>query len=113
MMVNQIAHPAVGMQFDIGALTINGEDPAIVLEDYAPLIGHIHASEPDLLPLGDGTTDHKKVMAALKRHLPDYVVLVEMLTTRNEPHEVPIERALAVAVRHYRNHRVEAIAYSG
>ncbi|TRW91471.1 sugar phosphate isomerase/epimerase family protein [Candidatus Methylobacter oryzae] len=110
MVVNRIAHPAVGMQFDTGALTINGEDPAIVLGDHAPLIGHIHASEPDLLPLGDGATDHRKVMAALTRYLPDRVVSIEMRATRNEPHEVSIERALAAAVRHYRKQGVEDAA---
>lgn len=108
--VNQIAHPAVWMQLDTGAVAINGEDPAAVLQDYAALIGHIHASEPDLLPLGDGGVEHGKVVAALERHLPDHVVSIEMLATGNEPHEVSIERALNVAIRHYRNNKVEARA---
>jgi D-psicose/D-tagatose/L-ribulose 3-epimerase len=101
--VEQIAHPAIRMQLDTGALTINGEDPATVLEDYAPLIGHVHASEPDLLPLGDGGTDHGKVFAALQQHLPNHIVSIEMLATKNEPHEVSIKRALTVAVLHYRS----------
>ena len=100
--VQQVNHPAVRMQLDTGALTLNGEDPATVLRDYASLIGHIHASEPDLLPLGDGGTDHGKVVAALAQYLPHHVVSIEMLATRNEAHEVSIERALKVAVRHYR-----------
>jgi len=101
--VNQIAHPSVRMQLDTGALAINGEDPATVLQDYTSPIGHIHASEPDLLPLGDGGTDHGKMFAALEQHLSNHVVSIEMLTTKNEPHEVSIERALNVAIRHYRN----------
>ncbi|MDP1774326.1 MAG: sugar phosphate isomerase/epimerase [Methylobacter sp.] len=108
LVVDQSAHPAVWMQLDTGAAAINGEDPAAVLQRYAPLIGHIHASEPDLLPLGDGGVDHCKVVAALEQHLPNYVVSIEMLTTKNEPHEVSIERALNVAIRHYRNNNVEA-----
>ena len=100
-MVKQVAHSAVRMQLDTGALTINGEDLFTVLQDCASLIGHVHASEPDLLPLGDGGTDHAKVVAALVEHLPNHVVSIEMLATRNEPHEVSIERALTVAVRHY------------
>lgn len=106
--VEQIAHPAVRMQLDTGALTINGEDPATVLKNSAPLIGHVHASEPDLLPLGDGGTDHSKVVAALEQHLPNHVVSIEMLATKNEPHEVSIERALTVAILHYRNNGVGA-----
>lgn len=104
--VKQIAHPAVRMQLDAGALTINGEDPATVLQVSAPLIGHVHASEPDLLPLGDGGTDHASVVAALKQHLPNHVVSIEMLATKSEPHEVSIERALTVAIHYYRNNRV-------
>jgi sugar phosphate isomerase/epimerase len=108
LVVKQIAHPAVWMQLDTGALTINGEDPATVLQDCAHLIGHVHASEPDLLPLGDGGTDHGKMVAALEQYLPGHVVSIEMLATRNETHGVSIERALNLAVRHYRNNGVKA-----
>ncbi len=100
------AHNAIRMQFDSGALKINCEDPFNVLQDCANLIGHIHASEPDLLPLGDGGTDHAKVVAALKQYLPNHVVAIEMLATKNESHEVSIERALTVAIKHYRNNEV-------
>ena len=100
--VRQIAHSAIRMQLDTGALTINDEDPGIVLQDCASLIGHVHASEPDMLPLGDGGTDHGKMVAALVQHLPHHVVSIEMLATKNEPHEVSIERALGVAIHRYR-----------
>lgn len=104
--VEQIAHPAIRMQLDTGALTINGEDPVTVLQECAPLIGHVHASEPYLLPLGDGETEHSKVVEALQQHLPNHVVSIEMLATKNEPHLVSIERALDVAIRYYRNNGV-------
>jgi sugar phosphate isomerase/epimerase len=100
--VRQVSHPAVRMQLDTGALTLNGEVPAAVLQDCAGLIGHVHASEPDLLPLGDGGTDHGKVVAALQQLLPNHLVTIEMLATKHEPHPVSIERALQVAIRHYR-----------
>ena len=99
--VAQIAHPAIRMQFDTGALTINGEDPATVLEACAGLIGHVHASEPNLVPLGDGGTDHANMFKALMQCLPDHLVSIEMLATQNEPHVVSIERALGVAIQHY------------
>lgn len=108
--VLKIDHPAIGMQLDTGALAVNSEDPVTVLQDCAPLIGHVHASEPDLLPLGDGGADHAKVVAALKQYLPNHVVSIEMLATKNEPHEVSIERALTVAIQHYRNNGVGAHA---
>lgn len=108
--VRQIGHPAVRMQLDTGALTVNGEDTATVLKNCAPLIAHIHISEPDLLPLGDGRTDHAKIDAALKQYLPTCVASIEMLATKNEPHEVSIERALAVATQRYRNNGVRGNA---
>jgi sugar phosphate isomerase/epimerase len=101
--VRQVAHPAICMQLDTGALTINGEDAAAVLRNSAPLIGHIHASEPELVPLGDGGTDHAKVAECVAGQLPTHVVSIEMLASKNEPHLVAIERALGVAIRHYRN----------
>lgn len=103
--VRQVAHPEIRMQLDTGALTINGEDPATVLQTDARLIGHVHASEPELVPLGDGATDHAQVAASLRQHLPRHIVSIEMLATKNESHLVSIERALNVAILHYRNHR--------
>jgi D-psicose/D-tagatose/L-ribulose 3-epimerase len=101
--VDQVAHPAIGMQLDTGALAINSEDPVTVLQNSAALIRHIHASEPDLVPLGDGPADHGKVLAALAQYLPDHLVSIEMVATKNEPHLESIERALGAAIRHYRN----------
>jgi D-psicose/D-tagatose/L-ribulose 3-epimerase len=100
--VAHVGHPAIRMQLDTGALTINGEDADAVLQACASLIGHVHASEPDLLPLGDGGTDHGKMFAALARHLPHHVVSIEMLATKSEPHELSIERALKLAISSYR-----------
>jgi D-psicose/D-tagatose/L-ribulose 3-epimerase len=104
--VRQVAHPAIRMQLDTGALTINGEDPESVLKDCAPLIGHVHASEPDLLPLGDAGTQHANVFTALNQYLPNYLVSIEMLATKNESHEASIERALVVASQYYRGESV-------
>ena len=100
--VTQIDHPAILMQFDTGALAINGEDPVTVLRECATLIGHVHASEPNLLPMGDGGTNHAKMAEALMKSLPDHLVTIEMVATKNEPHPVSIERALGVAIGHYR-----------
>lgn len=100
--VQAVNHPAIRMQFDTGALTINGESPASVLKHYAGFVGHIHASEPDLLPLGDGRTDHSAMYKALQLSLPDSLVAIEMLATPSEPHLCSIERAIQCAIREYR-----------
>ena len=99
--VSAVAHPAVRLQLDTGALTIQNEPAAEVLERHAALVGHVHLSEPDLVPLGDGGTDHAAAAAALRQALPQAVLSIEMLATREEPHLVAIERALRVARAHY------------
>jgi len=100
--VRQTAHPAIRMQLDTGALTINDERPMAVLGDCASLIGHIHASEPNLLPLGDGSTNHESMSAAVRQYLPNHLVSIEMVATSAEPHLASIERALIKAVDCYR-----------
>lgn len=106
--VSQVAHPAIRMQLDTGALAINGEDPFTVLQDCSALIGHVHASEPDLLPLGDGGTEHGQMAAALVQYLPGHLVSIEMVASKDEGHLVSIERALQVATQYYRIAGVEA-----
>jgi sugar phosphate isomerase/epimerase len=99
--VQRTAHPAIRMQLDTGALTINGEDPDLVLRECGPLIGHVHLSEPDLVPLGDGGTEHPRMTGALSRFLGNPLVTIEMVATTKEPHLTSIQRALEVAKRHY------------
>ena len=100
--VAAVGHEAIRMQFDTGALTINGESPEAVLECSSRFIGHVHASEPDLVPLGDGGTDHQLIRKALSQHLPEHLVSIEMVATKEEPHLQSIERALVCAVECYR-----------
>lgn len=100
--VTESSHAAIRMQLDTGALTINGEDSRQVVKEYADLIGHVHASEPGLVVLGDGGTDHAAVSAALRDYLPEQVVSIEMLPAKNETNLEAIERAIVVAIQHYR-----------
>ena len=100
--VAAVGHEAIRMQFDTGALMINRESPEAVLECSSRLIGHVHASEPDLVPLGDGGTDHQLMHRALSQYLPEHLVSIEMVATKEEPHLQSIERALVCAVECYR-----------
>jgi len=99
--VKQVAHPAIRMQLDTGAISINGEDCESLLENYSALIGHVHASEPEIAPLGDKGTDHTMIAASLRKHLPEMIVSIEMLATKKEPHLVSIERSIRVAISAY------------
>ena len=102
LVVAAVGHEAIRMQFDTGALTINGESPEAVLKHSYRFIGHVHASEPDLVPLGDGGTDHQLMHKALSQRLPEHLVSIEMVATKEEPHLQSIERALVCAVEFYR-----------
>ena len=101
--VADVSHSAIRMQLDTGAITINEEDPCQVITEYSALIGHVHASEPDLVALGDGLTDHCKIASRLRACLPDQTVSIEMLPAKKEPNLVAIERTLSVAIRCYRH----------
>ncbi|MBA1288772.1 sugar phosphate isomerase/epimerase family protein [Pseudomonas japonica] len=96
-----VGHSAIRMQFDTGALVINKECPGTVLRKYASLIGHIHASEPDLLPLGDGGTPHEQMAEVLNVCLQDPLVCIETVATRTESHLTSMERSLQVATKAY------------
>jgi D-psicose/D-tagatose/L-ribulose 3-epimerase len=56
--------PAVRINADLGGMTLSREDVASTLKAAAPFIGHFHASEPNLEPLGEGA-QHAVAAAAL------------------------------------------------
>lgn len=99
--VVRINHPAVRLQLDVGAMALNGEDPTTVIENFALLIGHVHASEPQLITLGDGGAPHAETGAALSRLRPDLVVTVEMSASRSESHLDAVRRSVELAQSAY------------
>ena len=94
--VRAVNHPAIRMQLDVGALTLNGESAAEVLATNSDIVAHIHASEPQLKVLGDCGTDHRPVSAAIQRYCPDRIVTIEMREDGNAP-LISLESALAFA----------------
>ena len=105
--VQAVDHPAIRMQLDTGAIAISGEDPQTVLANFGDVIGHIHASEPDLVPLGDGACDHRAAAQAISRSFTDPLVTIEMVATKDEPHLTSIERAIEFADHCYRRNELE------
>lgn len=100
-LVQRIGHPAIRVQLDTGAIVMSEEDCASLLGQHADVIGHIHASEPHLVPLGDAGTDHGRLADVIRNHLPAHLVTVEMVASPKEPHAQAIDRALRVAARYY------------
>ena len=95
--VRAVDHPAIRMQLDIGNLALNGEAPEATIAAVAPLIGHIHLSEPMLAPLGTGSSPHAAASAAIARHLPGRVMTIEMVRAAEEPALAAVERAIGFA----------------
>lgn len=100
--VTAVAHSAIRMQLDTGALAINHEDLDLVIEEHANLIGHIHASEPDLVTLGDGGVNHAAIGKLINKYMPQKIVSLEMLPSKHESNTDALERALRLAIRSYR-----------
>jgi sugar phosphate isomerase/epimerase len=99
--VRLVDHEAIRMQLDIGACAMNGEDVTDVVASAGDLVGHVHLSEPHLVPLGDGTSDHDHAAAALRDMLADRVACIEMLMTTDEPAQESVGRALDFALATY------------
>ena len=104
--VREVDHPAIRMQLDIGSLIINNEEISVLLPQCASLIGHVHVSEPGLVPIGDCETDHAKMANFLNIYLPNHLATIEMLATKAEPHCTSIARSLDLCTFNYRKERL-------
>lgn len=92
-------HRHIQMQLDTGAVFMNGEEPAHLLPRYAPIIGHVHLSEPNLAELGSMTSDHDPLAALIGKHLGTRPLTIEMLPPNDGI--AGIERALVFALGQY------------
>lgn len=99
--VAAVDHAAIGLQLDIGAIAINAEPVEATIARHALLIGHVHASEPQLITLGDGGAPHAEAAAALRAHRPDLTVTIEMVASASAPHVGEMARAAALAAQIY------------
>ena len=99
--VATVDHPAIMLQLDVGAMALNREAVEATIGRHAALIGHVHASEPRLVTLGDAGSPHADAGAALRLHRPDLTVAIEMVASPNASHVTEMERAAALATRHY------------
>jgi len=94
-------HPAIRLQLDTGAVTLNHESMDDVLSAHGLLIGHIHASEPGLAVLGEGGTDHARIGASIAAAFPRRTVTIEMLTPADQTPEHAATAALRIARKCY------------
>lgn len=98
VLARALNHPAIAITLDTANLHMNGESIDSVLPAHAGLVGHIHASEKDLVPLGEGGVPHAHLASVICRHLPaDQVVCIEILPASREQQLIGIAHSLREA----------------
>jgi len=100
--VAEVDATGVGVHLDTGGMHLAGEDPAAMIAAAGPRWRHFHASEPHLVPLGDGGVDHAAVASALRASGDDRRVSVEMAPPpEGGDWRSRLEQALGVATAAY------------
>jgi sugar phosphate isomerase/epimerase len=61
-----VANAGVGVNGDLGGMTMSGDEPAATLAAARDCLVHFHASEPNLVELGTASADHAAAAAALR-----------------------------------------------
>lgn len=100
--VKAVDHPAIKMQLDTGAITINDEDIHALLDAAYEHIGHIHISEPNLAVIGSANANHCSYSAAIQHYFSAPLISIEMVATKDEAHAASINSALAFVDQTYR-----------
>lgn len=78
--VRAVDSPGVRLHLDTACMALAGDDALERIREGADVLAHVHASAPQLGPVGpDGPVDHESVAAALRAVDYDGYVSVEML----------------------------------
>ncbi len=92
--VEYINHSNIKMQLDLGAMFINNELPEVIIPKIKHLIGHIHISEPQLVPINIDNRYHRIVAPLLQQYLPNKDITIEMLTSNENISLDEIEQSI-------------------
>ena len=79
LFVEKVNHSNIKMQLDTGTVIINNEDIESILVEHSNLIGHIHISEPNLMPYGQNNGISKNHGVNIKKYLHNHTITIEML----------------------------------
>ncbi len=102
-LVREVKSPGVRLQLDLGTMILNGEDIDATIAEVADLVGYVHASEPDLLPIS-GRPEHQEFSSSVRKRLSGTSRCLEMRARDCSE----LERALATASGFYRARVCEA-----
>jgi D-psicose/D-tagatose/L-ribulose 3-epimerase len=77
--VQSVNHSNIKLQLDTGAICVTDEDLENVLYRFSDLIGHVHLSEPYLVPFGQNRDVALMHSKSIKKYLPNHVLSIEMI----------------------------------
>lgn len=92
--VMAVDHENIKMQLDTGAMCINGEIQEETLKRVKAYIGHIHISEPDLVPVYQNNQYQESLAPLIKQYFPDMPITIEMLTKESDDVLDEIEKSI-------------------
>ncbi len=93
-LVRRVGHPAFKLNVDGSAITLNHEDPRWVLDLAFEWMGHFHISEPHLVMIGRGGTDHASLAKILKEFNYQGWVSIEMRSGQLSPNAEAVKSAI-------------------
>ena len=76
--VTMLGNPGIAMQLDTGTVLIN-EEASSVVHKVSGAVGHVHISEPKLVPVGDNPLMHAPLVKPIQTLGVD-VLTIEMVT---------------------------------
>jgi D-psicose/D-tagatose/L-ribulose 3-epimerase len=99
-LVRRVNHPGICVNADLGGMTMAGEDPLASIESARGLIGHFHASEPNLAEIG-AASDHVRAAQGLAQLSYDRWVSIEMRAAADGNDVAAVECAVQAVQRAY------------
>ncbi len=100
-LVRDVNHPGFRLHMDTACMSLAGDDPDTLIAQGHPLLAHFHASEPNLTPVCEGTTDHARFARCLASSSYRGWVSIEMRQV--DPFDVQnISRAVKLVTALYR-----------
>jgi sugar phosphate isomerase/epimerase len=79
--IRGVGSPGIRLNLDLGAISINREDPRKLVEEALDILGHVHISEPDLKPVGslpETHPAHHRLARSLRDGGYDGIISIEM-----------------------------------
>jgi sugar phosphate isomerase/epimerase len=97
-LVHAVDAPGLRLHLDTACMALAGDDGPACVTEFAPLLRHVHLSEPFLGPVGTPDQEHIAIADALHSAGYQHYVSVEMRPSAERP-VAAVERAARYAVK--------------